>query len=41
MVAMSEEYVRVGLNTQPEQENTFAQQDPFNKSWDQLKILMD
>ena len=34
---MSEEYVRVGLNTQLEQENTFAQQDPFNKSWDALK----
>jgi hypothetical protein len=37
MVAMSDEYVRVGLNTQEKDENPFSSQDPFNKSWDQLK----
>jgi hypothetical protein len=37
MVAMSEEYVRVGLNTQEKDGNPFSQQDPFNKTWDALK----
>lgn len=32
-----EEFVRVALNTEPEQENDFKKQDPFNKSWDDLK----
>ena len=34
---MSEEYVRVGLNTQEKDGNPFSQQDPFNKTWDALK----
>ena len=37
MVAMSEDYVRVGLNTQEKDNNPFSEQDPFNKSWDALK----
>jgi hypothetical protein len=37
MVMMSDEYVRVGLNTQERDDNPFSSQDPFNKSWDQLK----
>jgi hypothetical protein len=37
MVMMSDEYVRVGLNTQEKDDNPFSLQDPFNKSWDQLK----
>jgi len=39
MVAMSDDFVRVALNTQDEEENVFAKQDPFNKSWDDLKDL--
>ncbi len=34
---MSEEFVRVGLNTQEKGNNPFSEQDPFNKSWDTLK----
>jgi PBSX family phage portal protein len=37
MVAMTNEYVSVGLNTQEKDENIFVSQDPFNKSWDNLK----
>ena len=32
-----EEFIRAGLNTQHKEENIFKGQDPFNKSWDQLK----
>ena len=32
-----EEYIRAGLNTQDKEENPFKGQDPFNKSWDDLK----
>ena len=32
-----EEYIRVGLNTQNREDNPFKNQDPFNKSWDDLK----
>ena len=32
-----QEYIRVGLNTQNKEENPFRHQDPFNKSWDDLK----
>jgi PBSX family phage portal protein len=32
-----QEYIRAALNTQPEAENVFKAQDPFNKSWDHLK----
>ena len=32
-----EEYIRAGLNTQDKEENAFKHQDPFNKSWDDLK----
>jgi PBSX family phage portal protein len=31
------EYIQASLNTQPESENIFKGQDPFNKGWDQLK----
>jgi len=31
------ETIQAGLNTQPEAENQFKAQDPFNKSWDELK----
>ena len=34
-----QEYVNVGLNTQPERENIFADKDPFIKSWEELKEL--
>ena len=36
---MSEEfqYIRASLNTQLEEENAFKTQDPFNKTWDDLK----
>jgi PBSX family phage portal protein len=37
LVAMTEDYVRVGLNTQPKDESPFKEQDPFNKSWENLK----
>ena len=37
VLLMSDEYVRVGLNTQEKDDNPFGSQDPFNKSWDQLK----
>ena len=33
----NEEYIRAGLNTQYKEESIFKTQDPFNKSWDQLK----
>jgi PBSX family phage portal protein len=39
MVAMSDDFVRVALNTKEEEENVFVKQDPFNKSWDDLKDL--
>jgi len=32
-----QEYVRAGLNTQERDENIFKSQDPFNKSWENLK----
>ena len=32
-------YIRASLNTQEEAENLFQYQDPFNKSWDELKDL--
>ena len=32
-----EEYIRAGLNTQTKEESPFKHQDPFNKSWDDLK----
>ena len=41
MVAMTDDYVRVGLNTQHKDENPFKDQDPFIKSWDNLKTTMD
>lgn len=31
------EYVQASLNTEPKEEDVFKTQDPFNKSWDQLK----
>ena len=37
LVAMTDDYVRVGLNTQPKEDSPFKEQDPFNKSWDNLK----
>jgi PBSX family phage portal protein len=37
MVAMTDDYIRVGLNTQHKDENPFKDQDPFIKSWDNLK----
>lgn len=33
----NEEYILASLNTQPEAENEFKRQDPFNKNWDDLK----
>lgn len=33
----NEDYVRVSLNTQNKEDSQFAEQDPFNKSWDVLK----
>jgi PBSX family phage portal protein len=30
-------YINASLNTQDEERNQFKEQDPFNKSWDQLK----
>ncbi len=32
-----QEYVRAGLNTQERDDNIFKSQDPFNKSWENLK----
>ena len=32
-------YIRASLNTQEEVENPFQSQDPFNKSWSDLKDL--
>ena len=37
LAAMTDDYVRVGLNTQPKDESPFKEQDPFNKSWENLK----
>ena len=34
------EYLQASLNTQSEDRNTFKDQDPFYKSWEQLKDLM-
>ena len=31
------QYISASLNTQDEKENSFKDQDPFNKSWDMLK----
>jgi len=31
------DYIQASLNTQPEERNIFKEQDPFNKSWDDLK----
>jgi PBSX family phage portal protein len=31
------DYIQAALNTQPEERNIFKEQDPFNKSWDELK----
>jgi PBSX family phage portal protein len=31
------QYISASLNTQDEKENSFRDQDPFNKSWDMLK----
>lgn len=31
------DYIQAALNTQPEERNIFREQDPFNKSWDELK----
>lgn len=31
------EYIQAALNTQPEDRNIFKEQDPFNKSWDELR----
>jgi hypothetical protein len=43
MNSMSEDfeqpYIRASLNTQEEVENPFQNQDPFNKSWSDLKDL--
>jgi PBSX family phage portal protein len=33
------ENIQASLNTQPSRENQFANHDPFNKSWDDLKNL--
>ena len=37
MADMDYQYISASLNTQPEKENAFKEQDPFNKSWDSLK----
>ena len=34
---MDYQYISASLNTQPDKENAFKEQDPFNKSWDTLK----
>ena len=35
----SSDYVSAKLNTQEQEENIFHAQDPFNKTWDDLKDL--
>jgi len=37
MADMDYQYISASLNTQPDKENAFKEQDPFNKSWDTLK----
>jgi PBSX family phage portal protein len=32
------DFIQASLNTQPEKENAFASYDPFNKSWEELKL---
>lgn len=34
------DYIQASLNTQAERENVFLSHDPFNKSWDDLKIFL-
>ena len=34
----SSDYVSAKLNTQEQEENIFHAQDPFNKTWDDLKL---
>ena len=34
---MDYQYISASLNTQPDKENAFKEQDPFNKSWETLK----
>ena len=37
MADMDYQYISASLNTQPDKENAFKEQDPFNKSWETLK----